>query len=138
MGAEKIYGSAKVPPTASKEEKQKFVIDKYDKRVLLSQYPSSLPQLKCQSEAPSKTKEHQHVSDAPIVRRATESHQQCGQGCPCEPQAKTSSTAQAVTIRDAFFDDFFNELEDSKFQSKSCMNLIDMKPAEQGGDLDGY
>jgi len=146
-GAEKTYGSAKVSPTASKEVKQQFVIDKYEKRTLKGQSPSFVVPQKCESRTSSKTvsMERQLVPDVPVVRRATASESQ-QKAFPLKEAAKAGyapQAVQAVPIMDLFFDDFFNELEDSQFQSKLHKNLVEMHPTEvlsscHGSDLDGF
>jgi hypothetical protein len=140
-GAAKVYGCAKVPRIASKEEKQQFVIDKYEKRAFAPKSSCIPVERNCESQAPSETSrtESQSVSDFPVVRKASISEQrQIGRpDRPGEQPTKTGSAAQAVHITDAFFDDFFNELEDSQFQSKAVASLGDVEPSRVTPSLGG-
>lgn len=146
-GAEKMYGDSKISPTASKEEKQQFVIDKYEKRAFVNQCSPNRAQQKRESRVPPVTSPlvPQLGLNVPVVRRAgaPQPQQKIQPSRHHEQAIKTGSAAQAVPLTDAFFDDFFNELEDSKVQPKlsthpSDVQTVEVKSSCQGSDLDQF
>merc|ERR1712232_444661 len=106
--ADEIYGDRKVSPGASKEEKQRFVEDKYAKLAFASRTKTAAPPRqqvqprKCASQA---TSEQRIVGPVPVAAAAwqTPSNSRCS-----APVASKSS------IPDSFFEDLFGEIESPK------------------------
>merc|ERR1712139_429863 len=103
--AEAIYGTEKVSPDASKEKKQRFVTDKYERRAFVGR-SSAAP---CNTAIASAGVGQ---SDKPVVRKVEH----------VAPVRVSSTVAAAKAplackgdIPDSLFDELFNEAEDSYF-----------------------
>jgi len=118
-GGNAIYGTEKVDPTASKERKQRFVVDKYEKLAFAGQSVSTVPR------AMQKVMPTARQSE-PSVQRADKL--QVTNSMPIDMMslspphlAKLSApiVPSACEVPSSFFDEFFNEAEDSYFGSSS-------------------
>lgn len=112
QGANEIYGSKKVDPHASKEAKQRYVVEKYEKRSFACK-PSS-----ARLEAPSNIpKEEQRKPSAPRVNlQMTNARPQAPQQ---RANVKVENVSTATEVTDSLFDEIFNEAEDSYFGASS-------------------
>lgn len=133
-GAEKIYGDAKIEPTASKEKKQQFVIEKYDKRMFASNLCSPIEQsvpVKERGAAASTVDLLSGLTDAPstqdlpsVTRKcATSSETLCSQTWSNRQSANATQAARGVSITDSLFDELFNELEADTVHSKRPLHV---------------
>merc|ERR1711865_164603 len=107
QGADAIYGTEKVNPGASKEQKQRYVSDKYEKRSFAGKSAPAVaktPSANVRTEQPELSVRIPAIADH-LGNKATLSSRQCG--------LVTVPVACKVAISDSFFDDFFNE--DSHF-----------------------
>jgi len=112
---DEVYGSEKVNPDASKEQKQRFVVEKYEKRSFVGKpmpAKTALPN-------PRDVRADQQQPDKPVVREA-ERTESAGNAPIVAPETPSQQAfASASHIPDAFFDDFFNEAENSYFGNLS-------------------
>jgi hypothetical protein len=136
---EEVYGSNKVDPGASKEQKQRYVVDKYERRLFASKSVSG--QAKAEV-AISKAKDN-----APIVRRTQPASEATEVQVQTNAHSKGSAEPVAckAIIPDSLFDDFFNETEESYFGEpvKPCSAQIVQehalqKQASSGNSLDDF
>jgi hypothetical protein len=97
QGGERLYGTEKVSPDASKECKQQHVIDKYEKRLFVSKSNSASKQANA------------------VVQKAEQARQNPVSSGPCglaitKPQKEIASRpSKAQEISRSLFDDFFDE-----------------------------
>jgi hypothetical protein len=125
LGANEIYGAEKVHPDASKEQKQRYVLEKYDKRSFankaapapakpaetagrIEQIQSSIPALRVE-----------RVGHAAMAATVQSSQQDVHMGAGVPPAARRAD------IPDSLFDELFNEAEDSYFGN----SLTALKPS---------
>lgn len=114
QGGEAVYGVEKISPDASKEEKQRFVINKYEKLLFAG---STRPKV-AQTVSAKEEAAHQ---DAPVVRRAEPAKPERNALPPAatiaavQPSASAAPAVLVADMSEAFFDDFFNESQDSYF-----------------------
>jgi len=94
--ADSIYGTDKVDPGASKEQKQRYVSDKYEKRSFAGK--SAPPVVVRTASANLRTEQPK-----PSARMTAATEHARNKEAPAAP------VARKVDISDSFFDDFFNE-----------------------------
>jgi len=117
---EEVYGAKKVDPGATKEQKQQYVVDKYERRSFASKPASG------QAKAEAAISKGSDVT--PIVRRT----QQASEATVVQAQSNVRENVFAGTVAckanipDSLFDDFFNETEGSYFAEpvKPCSTQI--------------
>jgi hypothetical protein len=121
-GAHKIYGRAMIAPTASKEEKQQFVVEKYDKRSFADSKihvetsniaTSEETATPAQWESSLKGVSHQRQCSDQFVskRRSTLLETIPSQTYVDAKVAQKNSVAKKVDIPDDLFDELFKDLE---------------------------
>jgi len=125
VGAE-IYGSEKISPDASKEEKQRFVIEKYEKRSFAGK---AAPKAVNVEAPPQKEAMPLKVQREPDVKVATVRGNLSQEKVTPTQTAGTILAARQNVIPDSVFDDCFNEIEESCFTSSSvwsepCKNQV--------------
>jgi stromal membrane-associated protein len=108
--ADANYGTEKVSPRASKEQKQRYVSDKYEKRSFAGK---SAPVVAHTLAIDARTEQPQQSARRPPVaervrQETTLPSRHCGLA-----KAAAPPVASKVDVSDSFFDDFFNE--DSQF-----------------------
>lgn len=116
-GGDEIYGAEKISPDASKEQKQRFVVDKYEKRAFAGKVaaaPAKTESPKTKFEQPSRSVVRRAEPLAPAAIVATEAP------TPVRVQPSTAPAALAAEIPSSLFDDLFNEAEDSYFGSPAA------------------
>jgi len=145
-GAEKIYGNAKIEPTASKEKKQQFVVNKYEKRMFAGNQSSTtehkaplregeaaestldlLTGLTDVRSTPHPERASNRFEPLPFLHRSvtrqsatsleTLSPQSCSQ------RAKMPQAGRQVSVPDSVFDELFNELEADTVHHKSPLYI---------------
>jgi hypothetical protein len=106
LHGDEVYGAEKVDPCASKDQKQRFVVEKYEKRSLVGKVARVL----AKPEKPDSvtTKAVREEDRVPVVRRSA-----VIQPALQTSQAKVAPVARETSIPDDLFDDFFNEAKDS-------------------------
>jgi len=108
--AEEIYGTEKVDPSASKDQKQKYVVEKYEKRSFAVKSAKAFSE----QDVLSRTVEERGLRKS---QQAVEKERVCVARSPFNEcsQAKHSTRPVAckLDVPDSFFDDFFNEVEDN-------------------------
>jgi len=107
QGADAIYGTEKVNPGASKEQKQRYVSDKYEKRSFAGKSAPAVaktPSANVRTEQPKLSVRIPAITEH-VGNKTTLPSRQCG--------LATVPVACKVDISDSFFDDFFND--DSHF-----------------------
>lgn len=139
QGGNDIYGAEKINPGASKEQKQRFVVDKYEKLSFAGK------SLSARRETASPREASRHPK--PLVPR--EAKVEVARNLPndARPQAsqqcavmKVGTVSTACEVNDSLFDELFNEAEDSYFGNSS----VALKPPStsilSGGDngLDSF
>jgi len=135
-GAEQIYGSEKINPDASKEAKQRFVMEKYDKRSFAGK--ASLAPV----QAPSANVAVAH-QDAPVVRRASPVKPIVASSMPVQHCVPAKITPSVVEMSDTFFDDFFNDADDNYFGNtsepvKPQSSIVSKPVLPQSNSLDAF
>ena len=107
--ADAIYGTEKVDPRASKEQKQRYVSDKYEKRSFVGKCVPAVANAPAANVSAEQPKLSAQTSVAERVgNRTTPPSRHCGLAKAAPPPV-----ARKVDVSDSFFDDFFNE--DSQF-----------------------
>jgi len=125
--ANELYGTQKVDPSASKEQKQRYVCEKYDKRSFLNK--SALAAVESctreqRPESPGCGREQKHS------RKDTESIDVQADAKPTRQCSitKAATTPAASRVPDSLFDELFNEMDDSYFGSAalkpSAANIV--------------
>jgi len=104
---DEVYGAEKIDPLASKDQKQRFVVEKYEKRSLAGKPPRA--QAKPEKPVSVAARDEDRL---PVVRRSE----------VVQPalhidqiSAKVAPVARKANIPDSLFDELFNEAEDSYF-----------------------
>jgi hypothetical protein len=127
--AEEVYGSKKVDPGASKEQKQRYVVDKYERRCFASKQTSG------QTKAEMSLAIIKIDDNVPMVRKTQPACEAKETQAQANVRDKVSSGPVACKARipDSLFDDFFNESEYSYFGEPvtSCIAQIVQEPALQ-------
>jgi len=132
--AQEVYGAEKIDPTASKEQKQRYVMEKYDKRSFAhAAAPTPKATLtafrneKAKPSIPPTQAESSGQMANSTVLPPFEHGLDMRQGVP--------PAARKADIPDAFFDELFNEPEDSYLTKSStvlkppCMDVAQTIPA---------
>jgi len=124
-GAEELYGSKQISPDASKESKQQFVTDKYQNRSFVGESKSaptkpvaSVASVAVAAVASVAQPDKYVVRKAPIAEQARGTPTGTASTLP-QPRVQAKAVALPAEISDAFFDDFFNEAQDSYFGNAS-------------------
>jgi hypothetical protein len=130
LHAEEVYGAEKVNPGASKEQKQRFVVEKYEKRAFAGKAASAQANPQKNDRTTSATPE-----GLPVVRK-TEPVPEKEKPVPMQyaPQAKVTHVARETTIPDNLFDELFNEAEDSYLSSRVMVKAGIAEPKDCGLD----
>jgi hypothetical protein len=123
--ADEIYGARKISPGASKEEKQRFVEDKYAKLSFASEAPSE--SVVCQQAKPRKcasisSSSPRNARPVPVAAAAWQSVSSSRRDAP---------VASKSSIPDSFFDDLFREIESSQVPRSPSKH--DMAALRNGG-----
>lgn len=133
--ANEVYGSEKVDPNASKEQKQRYVIDKYEKRAFVGKVTSA------PAKAKSATPKIEHAEAR--VRRVEPVEPTGNAAALSAPQLSDQGSSmkngKAVTVRGtdipaSLFDELFNEVEDSYFGSSEGFSKSSAKDIGQPSD----
>jgi len=131
-GAEKIYGNAKIEPTASKEKKQQFVVNKYEKRMFAGNQSSTT-----EHKAPLREGEAAEstldllsgltdVRSTPHPRSVTRQFSNMMYSSSpqsCSQRAKIPQAGRQVRVPDSVFDELFNEVEADTVDHKSPLHI---------------
>jgi hypothetical protein len=104
-GANTKYGSKKIDPAASKEHKQRYVVDKYEKLFFVDQHCPAA----CLAHAKTSVDAVRAEQSKPVVRKAAVATSAEVATRPCVQKSTAAPIACAAEISDAWFDDFFNE-----------------------------
>jgi len=104
-GANKKYGSKKVDPAANKEQKQRYVVDKYEKLSFVNQHCPA----PCLVHAKPDAETVKAEQSKPVVRKATVAPSAEVATRPCVQKSAAARIACATEISDSWFDDFFSE-----------------------------
>jgi len=109
QGGNSRYGAKKIDPDASKQQKQRYVVEKYEKLSFVSEQ-CPVP---CPAPCPAHAKTGMEVARVdrakPAVRKAAVVATQPTQ--PCVQTSMAAPIACAAVISDSWFDDFFKEEE---------------------------
>lgn len=128
---EEVYGSQKVDPNASKEQKQKYVTEKYEKRLLVDR-DRSLAVKPASAAAEPKATTAKAKGEALTVRRAEQSFDAAVSRPNAQARVGLGPIACKANIPDSLFDDFFNKSEDSYFaQPLKSSDAHVVQPAPQ-------
>jgi len=137
LHADDVYGAEKVDPCASKETKQRFLVEKYEKRSLVGKSAGVQGKTEKVDRASTATQER-----SPAVRKPepVSGHVKTALNQPVQrtTQTKTNTicVARETKIPDSLFDDFFNEAEDSYLSSPALVKASIAEPAD--GSLDAF
>lgn len=145
-GAEELYGSKKISPDATKESKQQFVTAKYQNRSFVGE-PKSAPtnpvasaaSVAVASVASAAQPDKYVVRKAQIVEQARGTPTGTASTLP-QVRVQTKAVAHPAEISDSFFDDFFNEAQDSYFGNASVpLKSLELASSAGGDDsLDSF
>jgi len=97
------YGTKKMNPDASKEQKQRYVVEKYDKLSFVSQEGPA----PCSANALTDETVVSVKHPTTTLRKASAVEMQPAQ--PFAPKTVTAPIACATTVSESWFDDFFKE-----------------------------
>jgi hypothetical protein len=124
LAAEETYGAEKVHPDASKEQKQRYVIEKYVKRSFANEAvptpakPASTTVRVDQTKPSAPVLRVDRVGHAATAAAVQSSQRGAHMGASVHPAARTAD------IPDSLFDELFNEMEDSYFGN----SFTELKP----------
>jgi len=116
--ADEIYGATKVDPGASKDQKQRYVVEKYEMRSFAGK---SVPAKKDSATArveQHKTTVRRVAQESPAGNAGTTVASQPPRHC-AEVKAVAAPVAREADIPNSLFDELFNEAEDSYFGTSS-------------------
>jgi len=111
LAAHEVYGVEKIHPDASKERKQRYVIEKYDKRSYVNAAAppakATSSTVKTEKAKPVPTPRVERLEHAAnnVIVPSSQHGAYMKQGAP--------PAARKADIPDSFFDELFNEAEDS-------------------------
>lgn len=135
LHGEEVYGAEKVDPGASKEQKQRYVVEKYEKRLLANKSTGMQVKPKKLDRILVSTQEQ-----SPAVRKA-EPATRNSKTASIESMQHVSSVRDRViavacetTIPDNLFDELFNEAEDSYLKSALPVKAHIGEPTDGGLD----
>jgi len=120
-GGDDIYGAEKVDPGASKERKQRYVVEKYEARsfagkpVLATAKADSTNAKVEQQKATVRRAEQQPPAGNARTSTMARSSQQC-----LEVKATVAPVAKVANISNSLFDELFNEADDNFFGNYSA------------------
>jgi hypothetical protein len=121
--ADAIYGAEKVDPRASKEQKQRYVSDKYEKRSFAGKPIPAIAHTLVSLEQPKLSSRRPPVAER-VGNRTTLLSRHCELA-----EAASPPVARKVDVSDSFFDDFFND--DSEFgNSAEILKSILIEPVQ--------
>jgi hypothetical protein len=106
--AEKIYGARKVPPEASKQQKQEFVLEKYERKLFADMGAARMsapvtPATGMSLSRPEPAAEVVKAAPAPPARNAAVGLQ----GRRAVPVPRSAPVARVVEVPDCLFDELF-------------------------------
>jgi hypothetical protein len=136
---EEVYGSKKVDPSATKKQKQQYIVDKYERHCFASKPSSGQAKPEAavskSNDVTSIVRRNQQASEATVVQAQPNVYENVFAG----------AVACKANIPDSWFDDFFNETEGSSSAEpvKPCSAQIVKQPALQkqlssGKSLDDF
>jgi hypothetical protein len=131
-----IYGAEKIDPGASKEQKQRYVVDKYEKRALAAKasHTSSEAARKANTSQPKPRGERTDQVSTTQPEPSSERTE----------QVATMATAHEVPNSLTLFDELFNEKQDSYFgttlplKSTSHLHPDNLTCSSVDNDLDSF
>jgi len=144
--AEELYGPKKISPNATKELKQQFVTDKYQNRLYVGP-PKSAPTKPVASATSVAVASAANAAqpDKYVVRKTQTVEQATGTPAGTastllQSRVQTKAVAYPAEISDSFFNDFFNETQDSYFGNASVpLKSPGLTPSAGGDDsLDSF
>lgn len=116
-GGDETYGAERIDPGASKEQKQRYVAEKYEKRSFASKSIGAQP--KPEALIPRAEERTQAVRKAEQAVRNSETLVATMPRAQVKPNS-AGPIAGETNIPDTLFDELFNEAEDSYFGNASA------------------
>jgi hypothetical protein len=142
-GAQAMYGTEKIDPNASKEQKQRYVVEKYNHRSFAGKSAAVVP-----TASPEKPKESTRGTAQAEVRKAEPSRAQTNMAQQRAAARTETKVTAAREVSDSLFDELFNdfnEAEDSYFRQSSVDIELPCEKIQQGAvqmssgnDLDAF
>jgi hypothetical protein len=141
-GADGIYGAEKIDPSASKEQKQRYVVEKYEKRSLAGKSPST----QASKNVSPNTRFHTPKASA-LRSKEVELASHAATDARARGDNKAGAISAACKVPDSFFDDIFNEAEDSYFGSSTpalksnstqMVQVVSQPPSSNDDGLDAF
>lgn len=127
--SEEIYGDRKVSPAASKEEKQRFVEDKYAKLAFVGKFraeAAARQQAEPRKSAPTPIPVQETVRPVPVAAAAWQ---------VARDSRGSGPVASKVEISDSFFEDLFGEIEaDVSQRARDSSNQVGAGSLAKGFD----
>jgi len=145
-GANEVYGAEKVNPTASKEQKQQYVSEKYEKRSFAGK-PTSARALKTYSQNARVEKPEPSIPRSDQAGLAGNATRDVAIVAPRNCSNMKGGAAPAVCkVPDSFFDDIFNEAEDGYFGNSLAagkshsthVQIVSQPPLGNDNGLDAF
>jgi len=126
--AEKIYGTRKVAPEASKAEKKQYVMDKYDKKLFaaISEVPTGIAA--SEGVAPGQTPLHRERG------QVTSENTSCQSGRRVAQDRTSAPVARVAEVSDSLFDELFADWSTPIVQ-KSEMVVVAASPSNMIDDF---
>lgn len=134
-GADNKYGARKIEPEVSKEQKQRYVVEKYEKLSFVTARSSSthrgddkagIELVKTEADKPKLVAHQPQLTVRKADPKAAPTPQQAAKHCVQKSAA--APMACAAEISDSWFDDFF---KDESCVQKSAIDAPAMKPIQQ-------
>lgn len=131
VGAITIYGEKKIDPSATKEAKQRYVEQKYQQLAFAAGSASHM------ASGPS-TLSRTAVVDALVSKAAAVPSSGPASRLKNTASHSSQASAKACLVSDTWFDEFFNEAEDSNVGKFNVVKPCSSTATEHSNDLDSF